>query len=134
MRRRRVLAMLVAALVSVALLGGCGDSGPKAEDLAAQDRLVTAANRLAAIRTAAVEQRLARERHAYSLAAMEAPPTTEPPTPAVLRLLGITIDDLCAPIAHTGGRTQRREQRMLERRRKQALYYLNLSCPPSPTR
>jgi len=134
MRRARVIAMPVAALVAVALLGGCSSSGPKANDLAAQDRLVVTANRLESIRVAAVEQRLARERQAYELAAREVPPTTEPPTPEILRVLGFTIDDLCAPIPRTGGRSQRREERMSERRRRQALYYLNLSCPPSPTR
>ena len=82
--------------------------------------------------TAAVEQRLAASGTRTRSRRPRRRPPPSPPTPAVLRLLGFTIDDLCAPFPRTGDRSQRREQRMLERRRKLALYYLNLLVPAEP--
>jgi hypothetical protein len=136
-RRRRGLATLfVAVLLMVALVGGCGASSPK-PDLAAQDRLVQLSNRLAAVRAqyVAAQRRLAQARRAVARVRSGAAPS-KPAAPRgivtardrVLPSLDFSRGTFCAPLGSRAKGAQGRALRALALRRRQALYYLNLSC------
>lgn len=128
------IALLTAVIVAVALVGGFSGGAPK-QDLAAQDQAVALSNQLAAIQGqhAAAQRQLAQARRAVARAQAASVATTRsssrvsPPRGQQVKTFG---DTLCAPTRpRTGTGPQRRAQRALELRRKQALYYLNLSCP-----
>ena len=138
--RRRVrfapgaIALLTTVIVAVALVGGFSSGTPK-QDLAAQDQAVALSNRLGAIQRqhAAAQRQLVQTRRevaraqAASLATTRSSARVSAPRGQHAKTF---VDQLCAPTrprAATG--PQRRAQRALELRRKQALYYLNLSCP-----
>ena len=153
MMRLRAIAIVVAALLTVTLVGGCSGSSSK-PSLAEQDRMVELSNQLEAVHSQyeATQRRLAQARRAVSrvrsAAVLETrtvtrpAPTTSTTTPPSNPLNPVqrvkpapqspvlTIDNLCRadPAACDVG-PQRKAQRELERRRRRALYYLNLSCP-----
>jgi hypothetical protein len=128
------IALVATAIVGVALVGGFSGGAPK-QDLAAQDQAVALSNRLATIQEqhAAAQRQLAQTRRAVDRARTASVVATR-------RVSAVTVphgqrtntfaDTLCTPTrARAGTGAQRRAQRALELRRKQALYYLNLSCP-----
>lgn len=127
-RRGRALATAVALTLMLGLFGGCGSDGSQ-PDLAAQDKQVQLANRLAAVhaRVAQARRLVARERRATAqlnrrrLLASAAPRSTVQS--------GLSLDRLCAPIPRGLGKASRLAARQRERQRKRALYSLNLSCP-----
>ena len=138
----RAITVVVAVLTMAALVGGCGGGSSK-PSLATQDQLVGLSNQLAAIHSqyAATQRRLAQARQAVARVRstkLVAPQGSSEVT--VTRVGGgkrsprssvLTLDTLCAPIrTHASTGPQRRAQQLLERRRRQALYFLNLSCPP----
>jgi len=141
-RRIRPITVVITALLLIALVGGCG-GGSSEPTLAAQDQLVGLSNQLSAVRSqyVAAQRRLAQAQRAVArvrASDVTAPPGTSrvtvtrvnPPKRGA-RSSVLSIDNLCSPIrgrAATG--PQRRAQQLRERRRRQALYYLNLSCPP----
>jgi len=129
----RTVALAIAAIAMVVFVGGCGTDSTKA-DLAAQDKAVQLGNQLAAIhRRVAQAQRLVAQRRRQSArlqtyrAARPAPPRIQ-----VVRSAGFSLDSLCAPVRPRGNaRLARQLRKQRERARRQALYQLNLSCPPS---
>jgi hypothetical protein len=129
-RTNRAPALLIAALMTVTLLGGCSTDDSK-PDLAAQDKLVQLGNRLAAAhaRVAQARRLVARQRRAAVLLTQQ---RTRVVIPAARRVgqSGFSLDRICAPIPRGGRRASRLAARQRERQRKRALYYLNLSCPP----
>jgi hypothetical protein len=137
--RYRAITAAVAALVMIALLSGCGGSSSK-PSLAQQDRLVGLSNQLAVIHSqySATQRRLARARRAVARVRATAvePRRTETLSVTVrpnrkARSTVLSVDTFCSPIrVHGGSGPQRRALRLLERRRRRALYFLNLSCPP----
>jgi hypothetical protein len=139
--RYRAIAFGVAALLMIALLGGCG-GGSSEPSLGAQDQLVGLSNQLAVIHSqyAATQRRLARARRAVARVRATAVEPRGIETVTVTRVRRpkrgvrstvLSVDTLCSPIrVHGGSKPQRRALQQLERRRRQALYFLNLSCPP----
>ena len=133
--RNRLLVLLVATFATVAVIGGCGSK----PDLATQQQAPAArpqpdntatlrAQIAAAMKKRAAAQRIARQRQAEAISA--AIQTKIADVAQVLQYFGISADDLCGPIGPNGaGKAQRQARQLLARRRKQALYYLNLSCP-----
>ena len=128
--RGRAPAVVVAAAMMVAMLGGCGSDNSQ-RDLAAQDKLVQLGNRLAAThaRVAQARRLIARERRAAALRARPRTQVTIPSGRSVVQS-GFSLDRLCAPIERRGSQAARLAARQLEKQRKRTLYYLNLSCPP----
>jgi len=152
-----MIAALVAAIMTVSLFAGCGSKPDLATQNKAQvaqakqakvgavqefRKQVTAAmktaaaQRLARQRQAAAQlarqrraaAQLARQRQAEAISAAIQAKTGD--VSQVLQYFGISPDDLCGPIGpNGGGKAQRQARQLLSRRRKQALYYLNLSCP-----
>jgi len=148
MGRSRMIAVFVAAILTFSLVGGCGSKpnvatqkteqvaqATQAKVLAAQHfrtQVAAAMKRAAAQRLArqrqAAAQRLARQRQAAAISAAIQTKTVD--VSRVLQYFGISLDNLCGPIGpNGGGKAQRQARQLLARRRKQALYYLNLSCP-----
>jgi hypothetical protein len=126
----------------IALVGGCGGGSSKPA-LATQDHLVALSNQLSAIHSQylAAQRRLAKAQRAVARVranTVTVTPSTSrvtvtrvSPLKPPARSSVLTIDNLCAPIrTHAANGPQRRAQQLRERRRRQALYYLNLSCPP----
>ena len=135
MRRGRALALLLVAILMVGSLGAC-NTGDSERDLAAQDKLVQLGNRLAAThaRIAQARRLVARERRvAALLAARRQGLRRQPPRPARVVQTGFSFEKLCGRIPRGRDREARVAARQLERQRKEALYYLNLSCPPVRT-
>lgn len=127
-RRGRALATAVAVIVMLGLFGGCGSDGGQ-PDLAAQDKQVELANRLAAVhaRVAQARRLVARERQATAqLNRVRSGATTAARSTVQA---GISLDRLCAPIPRGLGKASRLAARQRERQRKRTLYFLNLSCP-----
>jgi len=136
----RAVTIGVAALSMVALVGGCGGGSSKTT-LAAQDQLVQLSNQLAQIHSqyAAAQRRLTQARRAVarvrntgvvetrSAAGVAATSVTTPKR--ARRSFVLTIDTLCSPVRFRAAKgPERRALQLLERRRRQALYELNLSC------
>jgi len=93
----------------------------------AQQRRAALQRRLAQQHRAAA-QRLARQRQARAISAAIQSKTAH--VSQVLQYFGLSPFDLCGPIGPNGGGTaQRRARQLLQLRRKQALRFLNLSCP-----
>jgi hypothetical protein len=141
-RALRAITVVVAVLTMAALVGGCGGGSSK-PSLAAQDQLVGLSNQLAVIHSqyAATQRRLARARRAVARVRSTTLVATRSSSSVTVTAVGdvkrsprptvLSADTLCTPIrprASTG--PQRRAQQLLERRRRRALYFLNLSCPP----
>ena len=128
-RRGGALALVVAALLLVALLGSCSTDN-SASDLAAQDKQVQLGNRLAAVHARVVQARrlVARQRRIAALLERRQRPAATPPVRSAVQS-SVSLDRLCAPIPRGLGKASRLAARERERQRKRALYYLNLSCP-----
>jgi hypothetical protein len=131
----RAIAMTIAALVMVTLAAGCSGGSSK-PTLAEQDRIVELANQLDAARARyAAEQRAlaqARREVARLRAATVVETRSGPHGSAAGTKTGksnASFDSLCGPLPPVTTAAQRRAQKLLLRRRKQALYFLNLSCP-----
>ena len=137
--------MLVSgALVAVLLVAGCGSTGASKQTLAAQDHLVQLSNRLEALHShyLATQRRLALARRAVARVRRGPVPArrkTSAATTAAARAsqpvrqgngFEMSIVHLCDPIRLKGAKGPRRHAlQALAARRRQALYYLNLSCP-----
>jgi len=153
MGRNRLLVLLVATFAAFALVGGCGSKpglaiqqqAPTARARqgntttfraqVAADMKKRAAAHLARQRQTAAE-RITRQRQAEAISAAIQTKTAD--VAQVLQYFGISPDDLCGPIGPNGaGKAQGQARQLLERRRKQALYYLNLpalrSSPERPS-
>ena len=133
--RRRAIALMIAALVMVTLAAGCGGGSSK-PTLAEQDRVMLLANQLDAAhaRYAAQKRALAQARRevARLRAATAVETRSGPSTNAAATRAGkpdALFNSLCGPLPKAATGPQRRAQKLLLRRRKQALYFLNLSCP-----
>ena len=157
--RIRPIALLVVAILTVSLVGSCGSSpdlaaqrtvqvaqAKQGEARAAQEfrhqvaaamkraaaqRLArqrhAAAQRRAAQQRRAAAQRLARQLQAQAISAAIQSKTVH--VSQVLQYFGFSPYDLCSIGPNGGGKAQRQARRVRELRRKQALRYLNLSCP-----
>ncbi len=97
-----------------------------AQRRAAQQRQAAAQRRAAQQRRAAA-QRLARQLQAQAISAAIQSKTVH--VSQVLQYFGFSPYDLCSIGPNGGGKAQRQARRLRELRRKQALRYLNLSCP-----
>jgi len=131
------------ALVAVLLVAGCGSTGASKQTLAAQDHLVQLSNRLEAIhshylatqrRLALARRAVARVRRGPGPARRETAATTTVARATQSSQPGsgfeMSIVHLCDPIRLKGAKGLRRHAlQVLAARRRQALYYLNLSCP-----
>ena len=133
--RPPTIATTIAALVMVTLAAGCGGGSSK-PTLAEQDRVMVLANQLDAAhaRYAAEQRALAQARR--EVARLRAATAVETRRGASANGAGTKagksdalFNSLCGPLPKATTAPQRRAQRMLLRRRKQALYFLNLSCP-----
>ena len=127
--------MAIAAMTMVMLAAGCGGGSSK-PTLAEQDRVMLLADQLDAAhaRYAAEQHALAQARR--EVARLRAATAVEtrggPPANAAGTRSGkadALFNSLCGPLPKATTAPQRRAQRLLLRRRKQALYFLNLSCP-----
>jgi hypothetical protein len=129
-RRGRAPALVVAAVMTAALLGGCGTDTSQ-RDLAAQDKLVQLGNRLATAHARVVQARrlVARQRLAAARVERQQARAGRPAVRPVVQS-GFSLEELCAPIERSGSQQARQAARRREKQRKRALYYLNLSCPP----
>ena len=109
------------------LFGGCGSDGSQ-PDLAAQDKQVQLANRLAAAHARVAEARrlVARERQATAQLNRR---RLHASSPRAAVQAGLSLDRLCAPIPRGGGKASQLAARQRERQRRRTLYFLNLSCP-----
>jgi hypothetical protein len=132
---RRAIAMTIAALVTGMLAAGCGGGSSKPTP-AEQDRVMVLANQLDAAhaRYAAEQRALAQARR--EVARLRASTAVERRSGPSANAAGTKagkadamFDSLCGPLPKATTAPQRRAQRMLLRRRKQALYFLNLACP-----
>ena len=134
-RRPRSIALAIAAIALVVLVGGCGTDATS--ELAPQDKAVQLGNQLAAIhrRVAEAQRLVARQRrNALRLDALQRRRVVTHPAQAVrvVRSTAFSLDTLCGPAKPRGNsRTARQLRRQHERARRQALYFLNLSCPPT---
>jgi hypothetical protein len=135
-RMMRFLALSIAAMALVVFVGGCGGDTGTPSDLAAQDKAVQLGNQLQAMhRRVAQAQRLVtkqRKRAARLAALQRRPQATAKPRIQVIRTAGFSLDSLCGPAKPRGNSdAARRLRNQHERARRQALYNLNLSCPPT---
>ena len=136
-RRRvaRLLAVGVAAIVMGGALGACSSDGPSKADLAAQDREVTAGNKLDQANAAKLKAALrvkwqARARARRAAAARRYHRRNAPPPTVVVGGAQVSSVDVCAPIrARFGGRAGRAERQWRRMQRRKVLDFLNLSCP-----
>jgi len=140
-----VSAVLLAVLIAAALGGACGGGGAapgsvasaKTQDahdralntqfqkLALQDKAVEGTSRLSAEQT-----RVALNRRRLVEAIRRRWEQRGIAVPTARRVVRQSSIDICAPIGPRGGTLEQRiARRVRELQRKQALYYLNLSCP-----
>jgi len=124
--------LLLTALLALGALDACSSSGGGDADVAKQDRKIEQTNRAAARYAAAIKAALrkkwrARARERARLERAHA--RRDARAGAVVRSSARATGDVCAPIRRRfPGRAGRADQRARRQRRRQVLYYLNLSC------
>lgn len=131
----RVGAWMVTALLALGALTACGSSDLSEAQIAKQDRQVVQASRAQAQYEAAIKAAMrkrwrarAREQARLSREHAQARAVTRP------AVTGSGGGDLCGPIRKRyPGRAGQIDQDFRRRRRRQALYYLNLRCPARGT-
>jgi hypothetical protein len=123
--------LLLIALLALGALAACSSSDGGEADVAKQDRKIEQANqaasRYAAGIKAALRQKWRARARARARARLERAHARR--QRAVVRSSPRTTGDICAPIRRRfPGRAGRAERRARRLRRRQVLYYLNLSC------
>jgi hypothetical protein len=127
--------MTIAALVMLTLAAGCSGGSSK-PTLAEQDRIVALANQLDAARARVVAEQRALAQARREVARLRAATAVETRSGSSTNAAGTkagksdaSFDSLCGPLPPVTTAPQRRAQKLLLRRRKQTLYFLNLACP-----
>ena len=143
--RVRTFALLVAAIVAITLVAGCGGgtATPKEsaardnaidtqyKNLVAQDKVVAGAtaNATSRQRLVAAMRRSPRARAAIARLLRQRQARLRANNRKVVQISAISTIDVCASVGPRGGtRAQRQARNARQLQRKRALYYLNLSC------
>ncbi len=128
----RSCALLLTGLLALGALAACSSSDGGEAEVAKQDRKIEQANHAAAQYAAAIKAALRKKWRARARARARlerAHARRHAQARAVAGSPARATGDICAPIRRRfPGRAGRAEQRARRLRRRQVLYYLNLSC------